>query len=251
MSTRHSDAPVRRTATVDTDVHRARLVAVERAAYAAGPASRARLVLWARELTVDPGVQVDHVDEAVRRSPLLHRRADGRIGHLADLLDGIVLVHRVETTTSTRRRELRVRGGLDPLARLAGARPLELRSGGVARAGRGGATLLGPPGWLPDRGTGDLIGLRWRSRRLDVVAVGPGDLAGSAEHARTSALLVELACTVGCVGHGVAVTELLTLARLVDPQLLGRPHLPLHALLDGVGPDRRRHLRPVPDGVPR
>jgi hypothetical protein len=153
------------------------------------------------------------------------------------VLDGIVLTHRARSPL-TGRTDLWLGRGTQPFLTLACLGPLPLVSGGEARISTSGApALVGPAGWLPEVGRGELVGLRWREGRLGVAGVEPAHLAGtrSEGHVRTvigahcaragwsSAAPEDLAAlTVHC----------LALARLEDPDLLSTPHAPLEEILD-------------------
>jgi len=100
---------------------------------------------------------------------------DGRWSSAASLLDGVVLTHRVRSSTAGRR-DLWPRNDLFPLMPLL-SRGMPLAGGGAVVLAEGHRNpfpvLLGPADWLPVVPAGTLLALRWRAR---VLTVAPTDV---------------------------------------------------------------------------
>jgi hypothetical protein len=209
----------------------------------------ARTRLRRRDAPVDPRLvaQLVHVD------PTLVARPDGRVSWLGEVLDGVVLTHRVRARVE-RRHQLWLSVSAVPLFEIAMCGPLPLESGGEVRAGRAQVdALVADHEWLPPLVPGDLLALQWRDGVLSVRTVAADELAGdeSREHVRT--LLLDH-CPVEPpdadddvrARNASLLTHALGQARLEDPDLLSSPHPPLEELLarpgerlDLAGPDRR------------
>ncbi|MFC6287608.1 hypothetical protein ACFP3Q_14570 [Nocardioides sp. GCM10027113] len=188
------------------------------------------------------GGEVDprHVVRLVAVDPTLVVRPDRRVSWLGEVLDGVVLTHRVRGRTSGR--VLWTGVSAAPLFELAVEGPLPLAGGGqVAAGGTDAKTLLGPDGWLPELGPGDLLALRWYDGTLEVTRPTEDDLADAAQQHATRALLLDHwepeACCPGDpprTRRATALTHCLGQARLEDPDLLAVPHPPLEELLADV-----------------
>lgn len=208
---------------------------------------RARITSGRRDL--DPGV----VEALVDAATLLVTRPDGRVVYLGDVLDGIVLTHRVRGSLRDRT-DLWLGQSVQPFLVMACLHPLPLATGGeaVLTETADHPVLLGPPGWLPPADAGDLIGLRWRDGRLTVRLVEPDELAGPAEEDAVRRVLGER-CRTERWWHGdededwvrrALLVQALGIARLEVPDLLSTPHAPLDQVLyDPLGPDDRTHWR--------
>lgn len=122
------------------------------------------------------------VEALVDAATPLVTRPDGRVEFLGDVLDGIVLTHRVRGSLRDRT-DLWLGDGVQPFLAMACLHPLPLTTGGEARLTETAdhPVLLGPPGWLPPADSGDLIALCWRDGQLAVRLVDPDELAGPAE----------------------------------------------------------------------
>jgi hypothetical protein len=209
----------------------------------------ARTRLQRRDQPVDPRV----VAQLVYVDPTLVPRPDGRISWLGEVLDGVVLTHRVRARVE-RRHQLFLSVSVVPLFEIAMCGPLPLESGGEVRAGRAQVdALVSDHDWLPPLLPGDLLALQWRDGTLSVRAVAENELADerSREHVRT--LLLDH-CPVEPpdadddlrARNASLLTHALGQARLEDPDLLTALHPPLEELLatpgerlDLAGPDRR------------
>lgn len=206
---------------------------------------RARLTLGRREL--DPHVVSVVVDVAT----LLVVRPDGRVAYLGDVLDGVVLTHRIRGSLRDRT-DLWLGLGAQPFLAMACLGPLPLEGGGEARlAETVDPVLIGPPGWLPPAEHGDLIALRWVGGRLAVSLVGADELAGPGEEDAVRKILGERCRTERWwsdaddeSSRAAVLLAALGSARLEDPDLLSTPHAPLDQVLyDPLGTDPRAHWR--------
>lgn len=184
----------------------------------------------------------------VEGHPLVVRRPDGSFEHLAHVLDGVVLTHRVRGALRGAT-ELWVGPGLVPLEMLCLHRGLPLEGGGEVRGSTTEhAVLVGPPGWLPDASRRDLLALRWRDGVLSAALLDPADLAPPPEHEHVRGLLAERVTEEmwwrdhDPMERQRLLTVALGLARLQDPDLLSTPHPPLDELLYEPLEDRRREL---------
>ncbi|NYD43181.1 hypothetical protein [Nocardioides panaciterrulae] len=210
-----------------------------------GPQDPATLAARVRRRLRDARVTAEGVELAADAAATLVRRPDGRVDHLAHVLDGIVLTHRVRGALGGRT-DLWLGRGAQPFLSLARLHPLPLASGGEARISASGApVLVGPAGWLPAARRGDLVGLRWRDGRLSVSLVDPAHLAGPREelHVRTlmAQRLVQRLAQRFARDYGsgeddpeqleALVVRCLARARLEDPGLLSTPHAPLDEIL--------------------
>ena len=235
----------------------------------------ARTRLRRRDQPVDPRLvaQLVHVD------PTLVPRPDGRISWLGEVLDGIVLTHRVRARVE-RGHQLWLSVSVVPLFEIAMCAPLPLESGGEVRAGRAQVdTLVADHEWLPPLQAGDLLALRWDDGVLSVRTVVQDELADDVSRDHVRALLLDH-CPVEPPDadddlrsrNAGLLTHTLGQARLEDPDLLSTPHPPLEELLATPGerldlarPDRRAaeptgqpvnegcrpHLVVLPGGVPQ
>lgn len=232
---------------VDHDLHDT-LVALVREH---GPLDLHTLSRRARLTAGRPDIDVDGVAALVETGTLLVARPDGRVAYLGDVLDGIVLTHRVRGSLHGRT-DLWLGRGVQPFLTMAVVAPLPLVSGGVARlAETDDPVLLGPEGWLPPAEHGDLIALQWSEGRLAVRLVDPAELPGPAAEDAVRRLLSER-CRAERWWKGddedwvrnALLLEALGRARLEDPQLLSTPHAPLDQLLyDPLSHDPRAHWR--------
>ena len=231
---------------IDHDLHDALVDLVS----AHGPHPLSWLARRARRERRDPRIDEAAVLRVTEYANLLVVRPDGLVAYLGDVLDGIVLTHRVRGSL-TARNDLWLGPGAQPLLAMAAYRPLPLTSGGEARIAESlEPALVGPPGWLPDAGRGDVVGLRWHAGQLEVFRVDPDELAGpdDQQHART--LLAER-CNADLWLTGDdpdaragRVVRALGLARLEDPALLSVPHPPLDEILHDAVEVRRRNQWP-------
>jgi hypothetical protein len=193
------------------------------------------------------------VETLVDSCTALVERPDGRVVYLGDVLDGIVLTHRVRGSLRDRT-DLWLGQGVQPFLAMACLHPLPLATGGEATLTDTAdhPVLLGPPGWLPPAEPGDLVALSWADGRLAVRLVDPDELAGPAEEDAVRRLLSER-CRAERWWHDdeewarrALLIQALSVARLEDPELLSTPHAPLDQLLyDPLGPDARAHWRDV------
>jgi len=170
---------------------------------------------------------------------------DGRVDHLAHVLDGIVLTHRVRGSLRDRT-DLWLGHGVQPFLTLADCRHLPLVDGGEVRISSSGApALVGPPGWLPKAERGDLVGLWWRGGRLRVTRVDADELAGPREELHVRTLMAEWCSRERWFSNddpdnlAALVVHCLALARLEDPGLLASPHAPLDEILHDPVATRR------------
>lgn len=202
-----------------------------------GTMTAEELVRAARDSSGELGPRLHHLDSVADASVVIVLRPDGRVSHLSDVLDGIVLTHRA-TGRLAGRRDLWLGPGVQPLLTLASVRPLALAGGGCVELGRtGDDVLVGPPGWLPDVGRGELVALRWVARQLHVAPVATADLAGPEEDEFVRSLTARLTdherwyADDERSARAMALVQGLTRARLADPDLLSTAHLPLDELL--------------------
>lgn len=202
-----------------------------------GPQDLEWLARRARRERRDARIDEYAVQRVLDVAVLLVVLIDGRVAHLADVLDGVVLTHRVRSS-HRKRQDLWLGASAQPLLTMAVLRPLPLSDGGEVRlAESGDPVLVGPPGWLPDAERGDLIALTWRDRRLSVTPVDPDGVAGLDDQRHVRTMLGEridaerwwesddLELRAGTLVRALAM------ARLEDPDLLDRPHPPLDELL--------------------
>ena len=216
-----------------------------------GPLDLRTLTHRARVAAGRPDLDASGVEALVETGTLLVVRPDGRIAYLGDVLDGIVLTHRVRGSLRGRT-DLWLGRGVQPFLTMAVIAPLPLGSGGAARlAETDDPVLLGPEGWLPPAEPGDLVALRWSAGQLAVRLVDPAELPGPAEEDAVRRLLSEH-CRAERWWKGddedwvrnALLLEALGRARLEDPQLLSTPHAPLDQLLyDPLSHDPRAHWR--------
>ena len=211
-----------------------------------GPIDLPGLARRARLRAQRPDLHEVAVEVLVDTATVLVTRPDGRISYLGDVLDGIVLTHRVRGSLDART-DLWLGPGVQPFLTMACLGPLPLATGGEARLTDTAdhPVLLGPTGWLPPAERGDLIALTWREDRLGVRLVDPAELAGpAAEDAVRRALSERIRAERWWreVDDGVddggadwarraMLVHALGVARLEDPDLLSTPHQPLDDLL--------------------
>lgn len=161
------------------------------------------------------------------------RRPDGRYDTAARLLRGQVFTTRLRCDPVAD--VLWTYRDLDPLAALPG---LPLAGGGELRRGESTAeSWIGPPGWLPTTGRGDLLALRWDGKALHVEVahdVEDGSSVRAREvrevlgrHARAS----RRRPYVFSYEPRTSLTHVVLSALVEDPDLFGRPGLPLRELL--------------------
>lgn len=179
-------------------------------------------------------------------SALIHRLevfpfADGVVGHLPTLAEGVVLTHRL---TEEERQLGILGGGLDlDLWTLVALDPFPLLGSGEARAvfrgdveripGDAAVGLVGPEGWLEGYAAGDVLGIRYVDGRLAVEKVDlpapdavRDELAAVARAARTAATLSDQADDPGASGCDVVLQ-----ARRDDPTAFSAPLPPLSQIL--------------------
>ena len=134
-----------------------------------GPMDLPTLTRRARLAAERADLQEVAVQVLVETATLLVQRPDGRVAYLGDVLEGIVLTHRVRGSLRERT-DLWLGSDVQPFLTMACLAPLPLATGGEARLTETSdhPVLLGPPGWLPPAARGDLIGLSWNHGRLGV-----------------------------------------------------------------------------------
>lgn len=217
-----------------------------------GAHDMAWLARRARLIRGDAGISKASVERVTDCATLLVVRPDGRVAHLGQVLDGIVLTQRVRGSLHGRQ-DLWVGNGVQPFLAMAAMRPLPLAAGGVVHAADSAEpVLLGPPGWLPEAERGDLIGLRWHEGCLDVERIDPTHLVEPSDQQYVRTLLGERCNRERWwkdddpdLRAGLIVRSL-GLARLEDPDLLSRPHPPLDEMLyDPLEVQARDHWRNV------
>ncbi|GAA1139784.1 hypothetical protein [Nocardioides aquiterrae] len=218
-----------------------------------GPTDVATLTRRVRLAAGDHRVTETAVRVVLDSATLLVHRPDGRVAWLGDVLDGIVLTHRVRGSLADRC-DLWLGQSVQPFLAMAALEPLPLATGGEARiADTLDPVLIGPPGWLPAAEAGDLVSLTWTRGRLSVGVVPPDEVAGPAEEEAVRCLLgercrTELWWAAGdddWVRHALLIRALSSV-RLEDPDFLSTPHAPLDQLLyDPLGSDPRHHWRDV------
>lgn len=172
-------------------------------------------------------------------STILVPLVDGRIGWLGEVLDDIVLTHRVRAPLAGR---TDLWGGLSlqPLLNIAAYRPLPLADGSeVTRMESGRDVLVGPEGWLPDVPRFGLVALRWKDGVLTAEAVADEEQQHTPEELRGVRELVashyrrerwwggndDLETRPG------ELVRAITLARMEDPEFLSTPYPPLDEVL--------------------
>ncbi|GAW49079.1 MULTISPECIES: hypothetical protein [unclassified Nocardioides] len=219
---------------VDHDLHDA-LVAMVREH---GPQPLAWLTPRVRRERRDARIDQTTVIRTIECSTILVAMVDGRIGYLADVLDGIVLTTRARAPLAGRT-DLWCRVGVQPLANLLAYGPLPLESGGeVRRMESGEQVLVGPPGWLPDVPRFGLVGLRLRDGKVSTFAVDDDQLPSPEECQQVRALLADHYRRERW-WHGEddletrpgELVRAITLGRMEDPDLLSTPYPPLDELL--------------------
>ncbi|MFC4782888.1 hypothetical protein ACT8ZV_00305 [Nocardioides sp. MAHUQ-72] len=211
--------------------------ALEQLTFEHGPQDTRWLAVRAQALADDPRITPDKVVEIADVATSLVVRPDGRVANLAQVLDGIVLTHRVRGSLRDRN-DLWLGAGVHPFLLMAAARPLPLVGGGLVRASKSlEPALVGPPGCLPEAERGELIALTWRSGELDATTIERSTLAGPREELHVRELIAER-CNEESWNNGNdpdarrgRVVRALALARLEDPDLLSTPHVPLDELL--------------------
>jgi len=216
-----------------------------------GPLGLRTLTRQARLTAGRGGLDEDAVAALVGTATLLVPQPDGRVAYLGDVLDGIVLTHRLRGSLRDRT-DLWLGHGVQPFLAMACHTPLPLVTGGEARLTETeDPVLLGPDGWLPPAEHGDLIALHWRGGQLAVHVVDPDKLAGPVEEDAVRRLLSER-CRTERWWQGddedwvrnALLLEALGRARLEDPDLLSTPHAPLDQILyDPLSRDPGAHWR--------
>lgn len=203
-----------------------------------GPQPLAWLTPRARRERRDARIDESAVIRTIECSTILVPMVDGRIGFLADVLDGIVLTTRARAPLAGRT-DLWCRVGMQPLVNLSAYGPIPLESGGeVRRMESGEQVLVGPPDWLPDIPRFGLVGLRLRGGKISTLAVDDDQLPSPVECQRVRALIADhyrrerwwhggddLETRPGELVRAV------TLARMEDRDLLSTPYPPLDELL--------------------
>ena len=203
-----------------------------------GPQELAWLARRARRERRDARITEDTVAAMVDRSTLLVWHLDGRVRHLRDVMDGIVLTHRARANLEGRE-DLWLDASCQPLLNLLAEEPLPLASGGfVRRATSGHEALLGPAGWLPPVRRFELVGLRLLDGTLRVEAVAETDLPDLVEQQRVRALIADhykrerwWSGNEDLESRPAELVGALTLARMEVPDLLSTPYPPLAELL--------------------
>ncbi|MCH1867599.1 hypothetical protein [Nocardioides sp. CFH 31398] len=201
-----------------------------------GPTDPDRIARRLRRDLRDASVDADAVRDVVAVSTVLVPLPDGRVGHSLTLLEGAVLTHRARTPLGGRT-DLWVGCGLQPLLSLTAFGPLPLADGsGEVTRSEEHDVLVGPPGWLPDVGRHELVGLRVVGGALRAEAVDPAELPGPEREAEVRGLLSEIylrhADPTYCGAADPAqLARAVSVALLVDPELFHQPLPPLEELL--------------------
>ena len=204
-----------------------------------GPQPLPWLTSRARRERRDARIDEPALIRVIECSTILVPLVDGRIGWLGEVLDGMVLTHRVRAPLAGRT-DLWGGVSLQPLLNIAAYRPLPLVGGGeVTRMESGQDVLVGPEGWLPGVPRFGLVALRWDGGML---AAEPVD---EEEHVHTPEQLQSLRALVA--GHyrrerwwngdddletrPGELVRAITLAKMEDPDFLSVPHPPLDEVL--------------------
>lgn len=202
-----------------------------------GPHDVTWLAKRARRLRRDARVTEQAVLDVIEVATLLVPRPDGTVAHLRDVLDGIVLTHRVRASTAGRS-DLWIGSGVQPFLAMAALRPIPVVGGGHVEAIETQPNVLvGPPGWLPVVPRFGLVGLRLTDGVLAAEPVGDDDLVCPEEQEHVRRLLGDHVRRELWWGDGDPalrpgeVIRALAIARLEDPDLLCAPHPPLDELL--------------------
>lgn len=202
-----------------------------------GPMSRDELTRRARRACQLSTITETSVGLVADVATLLVSRPDGCVAHLAHVLDGIVLTHRVRGSLADRT-DLWLGPGVQPFLAMAALAPLPLHRGGEARISASAEpALVGPQGWLPAAERGDLVALRWSEGSLAVAPVATSDLAGPTDQEHVRRLVAERVNAESWFAgddpdaRAGRVVRAVGLARLEDPHLLSTPHPPLDEML--------------------
>ncbi len=204
-----------------------------------GPHPMPWLVARARSERRDARIDEQALIDVIQCSTILVPLTDGRIGWLGEVLDGIVLTHRVRAPLAGRA-DLWGGVSLQPLLNIASYGPLPLAGGGeVTRMESGQDVLVGPKGWLPDVPRFGLVALRWKGGVLAAEPVDEQD-----QHFRPGELqaLRELVASHyrrerwwsgedDLESRPGELVRAITLARMEDPDFLSVPCPPLDEVL--------------------
>jgi hypothetical protein len=207
--------------------------------------ARARREL--RDARVDPAALVSAVDS----STLLVWLPHGQVAHLGHVLDGSLLTLRVRAPLNART-DLWCTVSLQPLLNMAACAPIPLSdgTGEVTRPETGHEVLVGPPGWLPDVGRYEVVGLRLQDGHLAVEPVDEATFPDLPQQQRIKELLVKhyrlerwFSGEDDLASRPAVLVKALAHARLEDPDLLTSPHPPLEELLHlALGKDEEHHF---------
>jgi len=204
-----------------------------------GPQPLPWLMARARRQLRDARIDEQALIDVIECSTILVPLVDGRIGWLGEVLDGVVLTHRVRAPLDGRT-DLWGGVSLQPLLNIAAYRPLPLADGTeVTRMESGRDVLVGPAGWLPDVPRFGLVALRWKGGVLTAEAVADEEQQHTPEQLQTVRELVashyrrerwwggndDLESRPG------ELVRAITLARMEDPDFLAVPYPPLDELL--------------------
>ena len=197
------------------------------------------LTARARKERRDTRIDADAVASVVETSTMLACRPDGTIDHLMHVLDGTVLTQRARAPLAART-DLWCTVAMQPLLNITAftSLPLADGSGHVTRAPSGQEVLVGPEGWLPDVPRYGVVGIRLLDGMLSPITVDEADFPDLEEQERTRQLLAHhyrierwYAGQDDLETRPGEMVRALQYARLEDPELLSKPHLPLDELL--------------------
>ena len=199
------------------------------------------LAARARKQRRDARIDEDVVAAMVETSTMLVWDLQGRVRHLIEVLDGVILTHRVRSDTAGRC-DLWVGCGLQPLTNLLVDGPLPLAGGGQVRLSPSGLeVIVGPDGWLPTVQRYELIGLRLRDGKLATERVAEQALPSLEEQGAVRRLLADhyrrerwWRGQEDLESRPAELVRALTLARMEDPSLLTTPYPPLTELLHNI-----------------
>lgn len=176
--------------------------------------------------------------------PLVVPTQDGRLTHVLHVFDGMVLTHRVSAETGGRT-DLWCGPSLQPILDLVREAPLALADGGqLVTSPAYGNVLLGPPGWLPEVGAGEVLAFRIDKGVVIVSLAGAELVADHPQLRRIRGILANHSSynDDGDPRRHVDLTSTLAIARLEAPDLLTEPTLPLPELLYDPVDDRTPHM---------
>lgn len=172
---------------VDHDLHEV----LEQLVRLGGPADIPWLTAEARRARRDARIIDETVEAVVDCSTLLVWRPDGRVDHLLNVLDGIVLTQRVRAPLANRA-DLWATVALQPLLNILAVTTLALDGGGeVRRAPSGHEGLVGPVRWLPDVDRFALVAVRLKDGRISAEPVDENALPSLERQKQVRALVAD------------------------------------------------------------